>query len=108
MLTTLLRASLLAVLSTSLAMPAMAQDDKRASREREALRRAQQQVQKSTQDLSALQQKFDAAEQERAKLADEGGGAQTQFTQTGTDGTYSLARVPEGPHVLNVVQQHSG
>jgi protocatechuate 3,4-dioxygenase beta subunit len=33
-----------------------------------------------------------------------GGGAQTQFTQTGADGTFSLARVPEGPHVLNVVQ----
>ncbi|PZO15100.1 MAG: hypothetical protein DCF26_14045 [Burkholderiales bacterium] len=78
MLPNVMRALLLALLSTSLALPAMAQDDKRASREREALRRAQQQVQKSTQDLSALQQKFDAAEQERAKLADEVGGAQTQ------------------------------
>ena len=78
MLPNVMRALLLALLSTSLALPALAQDDKRASREREALRRAQQQVQKSTQDLSALQQKFDAAEQERAKLADEVGGAQTQ------------------------------
>lgn len=78
MLPHVMRALLLALLTTSLALPAMAQDDKRASREREALRRAQQQVQKSTQDLSALQQKFDAAEQERAKLADEVGGAQTR------------------------------
>jgi hypothetical protein len=33
-----------------------------------------------------------------------GGGAQTQFTQTAADGTFALARVPEGPHMLNVVQ----
>jgi uncharacterized GH25 family protein len=33
-----------------------------------------------------------------------GGGAQTQFTQTGTDGTFTLAKVAEGPHVLNVMQ----
>ncbi|HSS00685.1 MAG TPA: carboxypeptidase regulatory-like domain-containing protein, partial [Kofleriaceae bacterium] len=33
-----------------------------------------------------------------------GGGAATQFTQTAADGTFTLARVPEGPHVLNVMQ----
>ena len=33
-----------------------------------------------------------------------GGGAQSQFTQTGTDGTFTMAKVAEGPHVLNVMQ----
>lgn len=75
MLPNVMRSLLLLLLATSLALPTMAQESKRDSREREALRRAQQQVQKSAQDLSALQQKFDAAEQERAKLADEVGGA---------------------------------
>jgi uncharacterized GH25 family protein len=33
-----------------------------------------------------------------------GGGASTQFTQTGADGTFTLAKVAEGPHVINVMQ----
>lgn len=33
-----------------------------------------------------------------------GGGAQTQFTQTSSDGTFALPKVPEGAHVLNVMQ----
>jgi uncharacterized GH25 family protein len=34
-----------------------------------------------------------------------GGGAQGQFTRTGTDGSYALAKVAEGAHVINVMQQ---
>jgi chromosome segregation ATPase len=72
------RGLLLALLAAGLALPALAQDSKRENREREALRRAQQQAQKAIQDLGALQQKFDAAEQERSKLAAEVGGAQSR------------------------------
>jgi protocatechuate 3,4-dioxygenase beta subunit len=34
-----------------------------------------------------------------------GGGAQGQFTKTGSDGSFTLAKVPEGPHVINAMQQ---
>jgi len=34
-----------------------------------------------------------------------GGGAQGQFTQTGSDGGFTLSKVPEGPHVINAMQQ---
>jgi uncharacterized GH25 family protein len=34
-----------------------------------------------------------------------GGGAQGQFTKTGSDGSFVLAKVPEGPHVINAMQQ---
>jgi Carboxypeptidase regulatory-like domain len=34
-----------------------------------------------------------------------GGGAQGQFTKTGGDGAFVLAKVPEGEHVLNVMQR---
>jgi hypothetical protein len=33
-----------------------------------------------------------------------GGGAQTQFTRTGTDGSYALPKVAEGAHIINVMQ----
>jgi protocatechuate 3,4-dioxygenase beta subunit len=33
-----------------------------------------------------------------------GGGAQGQFTRTSADGTYTLAKVTEGSHVINVMQ----
>jgi len=46
-----------------------AQDAARATREREVLRHAQQQIQKATQELAVLQQKATAAEGERAALA---------------------------------------
>jgi uncharacterized GH25 family protein len=36
--------------------------------------------------------------------ASKGGGAQSQFTRTGSDGAFVLAKVPEGEHVLNVIQ----
>lgn len=70
---------LLAVLLLTLGGAALAQNaDKKASREREALRRAQQQVQKANQDLAALQARFDAAEKERAELAGQIEKSQTQ------------------------------
>lgn len=59
------------VLLATVCLSASAQDDKRAAREREALRRAQQQVQRATQENTALQEKLGAAEQERAKLGAE-------------------------------------
>lgn len=34
-----------------------------------------------------------------------GGGAQGQFTKTGSDGSFTLAKVPEGPHIINAMQQ---
>jgi len=68
---TLSRSLLLVCLGLALASSAVAQQDKKASREREALRRAQQQVQKANQDLAALQEKMTAIEQERGQLASE-------------------------------------
>ena len=46
-------------------------EDKRASREREALRNAQQQVQQLRQEKTALEEKLASFEQEKAKLAQE-------------------------------------
>ncbi len=60
----LLAAMLAAVLGSALAVPALAQDDKRASREREALRRAQQALRSAQEQQSALQR-------EKAELAAE-------------------------------------
>jgi len=37
--------------------------------------------------------------------ASKGGGAQGQFTKTGSDGSFTLSKVPEGPHVVNAMQQ---
>lgn len=34
-----------------------------------------------------------------------GGGTQMQMTQTDADGNFTLAKVPEGPHVLSALQQ---
>jgi len=34
-----------------------------------------------------------------------GGGAQGQFTKTGSDGTFVLSKVPEGMHIINAMQQ---
>lgn len=34
-----------------------------------------------------------------------GGGAQSQFTKTASDGSFTLSRVPEGAHVINAMQQ---
>ncbi|HEU4734927.1 MAG TPA: carboxypeptidase regulatory-like domain-containing protein [Kofleriaceae bacterium] len=34
-----------------------------------------------------------------------GGGAQGQFTRSAGDGTFTLAKVPEGAHVINAMQQ---
>ncbi len=57
-------------------------EDKKASREREALRRAQQQAQKATQELAGVQEKLTAIEADKAKLEtrlnDELGGAQAR------------------------------
>jgi hypothetical protein len=36
-----------------------------------------------------------------------GGGAQGQFTQTGSDGGFTLSKVPEGPHVINNAMQQA-
>ncbi|WP_382160845.1 hypothetical protein [Hydrogenophaga sp. ANAO-22] len=72
------RGLILALLMVGVGGVATAQDDKRATREREALRRAQQQAQKATQDLGALQEKFNAAEKEREQLAGEVDGAQNR------------------------------
>lgn len=81
MLRAVFRYTLLAMLMAGLGGQAMAQD-KKASREREALRRAQQQVQKATQDLAGMQEKLTATEAEKVqletKLADELGGAQAR------------------------------
>ena len=81
MLRAVFRYTLLAMLMAGLGGHAMAQD-KKASREREALRRAQQQVQKATQDLAGMQEKLTATEAEKVqletKLADELGGAQAR------------------------------
>lgn len=49
--------------------PAWAQTDQRANREREILRRAQQQIQKSSQELAAMQEKANAAETEKTALS---------------------------------------
>lgn len=46
-------------------------EDKRVSREREALRNAQQQVQQLRQEKTALEEKLASFEQEKAKLAQE-------------------------------------
>ncbi|WP_332749086.1 hypothetical protein [Hydrogenophaga sp.] len=72
------RGLILALLMAGVGGSALAQDNKKATREREALRRAQQQAQKAGQDLTALQEKFNTAEQERTKLADEVEGAQSR------------------------------
>jgi protocatechuate 3,4-dioxygenase beta subunit len=37
--------------------------------------------------------------------ASKGGGAQASFAQTGDDGTFTMAKVPEGTHVLQAMQQ---
>ena len=37
--------------------------------------------------------------------ASKGGGAQGQFTRTAADGSYALAKVAEGAHVINALQQ---
>lgn len=56
------------MIAMAVSVPAAGQD-KRASREREALRRAQQQVQKANEDLAAAQQQLEAAERQRERLA---------------------------------------
>jgi len=63
------RAAVLLLAMASLCTGALAQDDKRASREREALRRAQQQAQRAAQEVSTLQQQLGTVEQERQRLA---------------------------------------
>lgn len=81
MLRAVFRTTLVVMLIGSLSGLALA-EDKKASREREALRRAQQQVQKATQELAGVQEKLTAAEAQKAqletKLADELGGAQAR------------------------------
>lgn len=61
-------------LIASLCSPVFSQEQ--SSRERQALRRAQQQVQKTSSELAAAQEKITAAEAEKAKLDIELGGAQ--------------------------------
>jgi chromosome segregation ATPase len=65
----LFQSMVLAVLVAIAVVPSWAQDDKRASREREVLRRAQQQVQQANQELAGVREKLDAAEAQRAELA---------------------------------------
>jgi chromosome segregation ATPase len=55
--------ALLALLLAALAAPAWAQEDPRASREREMLRRVQQQLQTTQQQLQGTQQQLQAAQQ---------------------------------------------
>jgi len=68
---------MLVLSSTFLASNAWSQDN-RASRERIALRRAQQQVQQATQEKKALEEKLLGIEQEKEKLAGQIDGAQAQ------------------------------
>lgn len=63
--------------STFLTSNAWSQD-KPASREREALRRAQQQAQQIRQEKTALEEKLAGFEQEKATLTDQIAGAQTR------------------------------
>jgi chromosome segregation ATPase len=70
------RGLLLLALAALCSSGALAQDDKRASREREALRRAQQQVQRANQEIGTLQQQLGTAEQARSEL-----GAQVEAAQ---------------------------
>lgn len=72
------RAAVLLLALASLSTGALAQDDKRANREREALRRAQQQVQRATQEISTLQQQLGTAEQERQRLSGDAEALQQQ------------------------------
>ncbi|MDM7948572.1 hypothetical protein [Hydrogenophaga sp.] len=65
----LLQFTVLAMLVATSLVPSWAQDDKRASREREVLRRAQQQVQQANQELAGIREKLESAEAERAELA---------------------------------------
>jgi chromosome segregation ATPase len=58
------------LLACSVLMPAAGADEKGASREREALRRTQQQLQQLRADKSAQDQKLVTVEQENAALAD--------------------------------------
>jgi chromosome segregation ATPase len=66
---------MLVLSSTILTSNAWSQDD-RASRERIALRRAQQQVQQALQEKTALEEKVHGIEQEKEKLAGQIDGAQ--------------------------------
>lgn len=81
MLRAIFQFTLVLLLAANLGGTAWAQD-KKASREREALRRAQQQAQKATQELAGMQEKLTAAEADKVKLetrlADELGGAQAR------------------------------
>lgn len=74
---TAMRAGGLLCLALSVSVGAFAQDNKN-SREREALRRAQQQVQKTNQELATLRQQADATAQERDALAAKVDGAETR------------------------------
>jgi len=68
---------LLVLASTFLTGNAWSQD-KAASREREALRRSQQQVQQIRQEKTALEEKLTSFEQEKEKLAKQVNGAQAR------------------------------
>lgn len=63
--TTFLRWPLYLALATLCALPATAQDNKKASREREALRRAQQQVTSANQALAEAQAKLKTVEDQQ-------------------------------------------
>ncbi len=70
------RYSTLALLTVSISGLAVAQDQ--TSRERQAARRAQQQVQKVTKDLATAQEKLTAIEAEKTKLTEELDGAEAR------------------------------
>lgn len=73
----LLRYGCLVVLVLSFSGLALAQDE--TKRERQALRRAQQQVQKAAKDLADVRQQLETAEAEKTKVADELGGTQASL-----------------------------
>lgn len=68
------RYGVLSLLILGLCSPAVAQDP--SSRERQAMRRAQQQAQKATSDLAAAQEKLSVIEAEKSKVTNELDGLQ--------------------------------
>ncbi len=82
MMSCLLRYGCLVALAVSFSGLALAQDQ--STRERQALRRAQQQVQKAAKDLAGVQEKLATVEAEKAKVTEELGGVQARLqTESG-------------------------